>query len=876
MTGSPTASEVHVVSHTHWDREWYRSFATFRAMLVEVADAVVAQLEAGTLAHFLLDGQTIAAADVLAVRPDLEARMAALVRAGRLHLGPWHVLADMTLVSGEALVRNLLRGRHWGDRLGGLLPVGYCPDMFGHPPDLPRILRGFGIATAVVWRGAPPSPGRFRWRSPDGSEVLAVRSRYYNPEVLWAAPGATQRMAAWLTEQRSADPDGPWLLLNGGDHLAPRDLDGRLDGLAPVPVCEVSLAEHLDAVARAHTPAALPVVEGELRRSGREGAFLLPGTLSTRMELKQANAAAQALLERWVEPWAVWADLTAPEVAGPAAEGVAGPATVRALLDRAWDDLLANQAHDSICGCGIDSIHRQGLVRFAAVNDLGEHLLERCLRRTGLHTRLPGRPPAEELTLAVANPHGSPLTGGVTVTLAVAPGRAPVALLDDQGREVPFAAVAQGRRTGFDSDVATLPYWPEHDAHLLRFVAHDVAPCGWATYRVRLGERTPAAALETHDDGAQVEVDGWHLAADDDGTVTLTHLATQRRHPGLGRLEDGGDAGDTYTHEPPQDDRLVRGRLQGVRRVRSAVDAELRLTVVLDLPAGLAPDRARRAEATVPTAFAVAVRRWRGVEQLEWTVRSDVTVTDHRLRAIVPVGTAAATWDTDAAWCTVTRPVLDGPPVPAQGPGEESPVATAPLQTWCAAGEGPARVAVLASGLPEAEARPGPGGTELAVTLLRGVGWLGRHDLRHRTMGAGPPVEVPDAQGTGAHTWRWAVRVGDTDDALALAAQAWRAPLRAFALAAPAAPQRSHLRLDGGALLSAVKPAEDGDGAVVRVHNPTPRTLRARLALLVAEVVEEVDLSESTGGAVERAGPGTVVELGPWAVRSLRIRLPRG
>jgi len=823
--------EVHVVSHTHWDREWYRSFATFRAMLVEVAEAVVEQLEAGRLAAFLLDGQTIAAADVLAVRPDLEPRMAALVRAGRLQLGPWHVLADMTLVSGEALVRNLLHGRRWGARLGGLLPVGYCPDMFGHPPDLPRILRGFGIATAVVWRGAPPAPVRFRWRSPDGSEVVAVRARYYNPEVLWTAEGAAARLRAWLDEQRAADPDGPWLLLNGGDHLAPRDL-GELPAVDGVAVRESTLAAAL----AAEPTGDLPVVQGELRVPGQAGAFLLAGSLSTRIELKQANAAAQALLERWAEPWAVWSSLApaaAPDPEPPAdpapppslaAAGLAAPGTVRALLDQAWTDLLANHPHDSICGCGIDAIAREDRARFAAVSDLGEHLVERCLRRAGLATRLPERPPADQVDVAVVNPHAAPLTGGVEVTLALAPGRAPAAVTDAAGRAVPFAAVAEGRRTGFDSDVGLLPHWPEHDAWTLRLVARDVPPCGWTAYRVCLGAAPPAEAAVTATDAREVAADGWHLAAGDDGSVTLTAGGAVRR--GLGRLEDGGDAGDTYTWEPPAADRVVPGRLVAARAVRSAVDAELRLTVVLDLPAGLAADRTRRSADTVAVPVDVRVRRWHGVAQLEWTATAAGTVADHRLRAVVPTGGTATTWATDAAFSAVTRPVPAGPPALPGGPGGEAAVGTAPLQTWCAAGG----TAVLAAGLPEAEAVDGPDGTALAVTLLRGVGWLGRHDLTRRTMGAGPPIEVPDAQGRGAHTWRWAVRWGDRPAELALAAEAWRAPLRALALTAPAPATRSFLALGGGALLSACKPAEDGDGAVLRIRNPTAEPLTTPLA----------------------------------------------
>ena len=47
--------------------------------------------------------------------------------------------------------------------------------------------------------------------------------------------------------------------------------------------------------------AALPIHSGEFREA--QHAYLLPGVLSTRMWIKQANYAAETLLERWVEPW---------------------------------------------------------------------------------------------------------------------------------------------------------------------------------------------------------------------------------------------------------------------------------------------------------------------------------------------------------------------------------------------------------------------------------------------------------------------------------------------------------------------------------------------------------------------------------------------
>src|SRR5207237_4182195 len=145
----------HLIPHTHWDREWYLPRAAFQARLVPALDDVLERLTADPgYRSFLLDGQTVLVADYLRARPDREPELKTLVKTGRLQVGPWYVLADELIPSGEALVRNLLAGR---DALRALRaeppPVLYCPDAFGHPAILPALASGFGLSLVIVWRG---------------------------------------------------------------------------------------------------------------------------------------------------------------------------------------------------------------------------------------------------------------------------------------------------------------------------------------------------------------------------------------------------------------------------------------------------------------------------------------------------------------------------------------------------------------------------------------------------------------------------------------------------------------------------------------------------------------------------------------------------
>src|SRR5437588_6272566 len=144
-----------VVAHPHWDREWYRPFEHFRLWLGHVVDGVLDTLERDdSFGSFTLDGQAIVLEDYLDVRPENESRLRALLGSGRIEIGPSYVLPDELLVGAEPLVRNLLLGRRVCERYGvEPTPVGYLPDSFGHPLQLPQILAGFGLGSCIFSRG---------------------------------------------------------------------------------------------------------------------------------------------------------------------------------------------------------------------------------------------------------------------------------------------------------------------------------------------------------------------------------------------------------------------------------------------------------------------------------------------------------------------------------------------------------------------------------------------------------------------------------------------------------------------------------------------------------------------------------------------------
>lgn len=832
---------VVVVPQTHWDREWYSTFEQFRIRLVRLTDKLLSILDSDPRYHsFTFDGQTVVIEDYLALRPQNRRRIAALTRQGRLLLGPWYVLPDEFLVSGEALIRNLMVGHMIASELGRVMKAGYIPDPFGHIAQLPQILAGFGINSAIFMRGmgeqAEELNNEFWWEAPDGTRVLAVHllTGYCNFSG-WGyerAPGGEPALnldLALSRAQREVERHAPkaatrYLLANNGcDHVEPQPE-------LPAIIEHVNRnMEDAEFVHGTYEDFVRGVMEqqpdlGSVRGELHEGKYhpLLSGTFSARMYLKQANERTQTLLERWGEPASALAWLW-------------GKPYDAAFLWHAWKLCLQSHPHDSICGCSIDQVHREMMPRFEQAQQIGETLAREGLEFIArqLDTRLEGAH-EEARALIVFNPLGWTWSGvaSAKMAVAVAPGRLLDSYIvrDASGAEVP-CQICNDRvgehRSGFPAGMKVREFE-------LCFLADNVPALGYQTYFAEPGTPTPAPT-DLLVGADWMENDHVTVHVNPNGTVDISDEESGAFFYNCNLFESAEDVGDEYDYSQSLRSETFTTAAPAARisvTERGPLRATFRFEVDFMLPARIEDDRVRRSEERVTCPITTYVTLHAGSPRVDFRTVVDNRAQDHRLRALFPTELDAPHSDAEAQFCIVDRP-LEAAPMPGWS---QQPVPTQAQQGFVDAHDDERGLTIINQGLPEYEVRRDAEGATICLTLLRCVGWLSRGDYPARPYNAGPQVPTPEAQCQGVHEFRYAAlphRGTWRSARVWTRAHSHNAPPRVIVTdqhPGQRPKEFSFAAIDSPDLaLSAVKKSERGDALIVRVYNTTSDPVQGRV-----------------------------------------------
>lgn len=596
-------AHVRVLSYLHWEREGVRTLEENRLHLLDALDALINTLNVKPpytpVQHLLLGGQTALIEDVAQVRPSLSSLLIVHSSRGRLSLSPFYVGVDATLVSGEAIVRDLLAGQADLKQYGLSEPkAAYIANSTQLGAQFPQILQGFGIDALLLHHHEDILPLPFLWQAQGNRAVLVCHYRAH----------ATPQDA--LNSQRNAQPDGPFVWMqafNPPYHLP--------EG-AGMSFTQTSLSEFVTALRETFPDELRPLWRGEANwlSHARDGRW------TARLHLKQANARLQADLLHRVEPLLALA-LTHGKLAYRE--------NVRALLAHAWRQLLQSQTPETLGGIGSDALETVTTTRQTSVATLADALVQKSLAAL----KPMSAPASDKTALVVWNLHGRRVRSMVSVPLRLAPMLYPHTLRDPEGNSVSFSWDEDGQTIGFLADVPSVGY----RAYTLE-LSRDSTPDAHRAYRKN--ERSVSGA------------DGTRLTLDDErlrwtwGAGSIADLLT---------FHDSGDAGTAELYVPPVEDVVVEATLTDSVYTETAPTFT---QLVLNHRLRIAPnvENGRRGRGLRALDITTRATFYEGLEGLQLSISLTNTANDHSLRAHINTGKRAEMLLVGAPFALASRP----------------------------------------------------------------------------------------------------------------------------------------------------------------------------------------------------------------------------
>ncbi len=342
--------------HTHWDREWYREFEVFRLRLLRVFDNVLDMLENNKIPSFYFDGQVSALLDYLEIRPEKEGLVRTFIAEKKLYIGPCYTLVDEFLTDKTVFEKNLEIGLKISKDFGCTDFIGYLADTFGHSQNIPKIFKDFGIDKCVVWRGCGDIPSEFTF---NGINTVNLIRGYFMD--IFSAPMTIEQKAEWLKENldKIAEKSGNYLLLPiGADHLGVEpDITEQIEKVnSLLDNYEIKLSNPFEYFELVKDNFKQFEWNDELRDNSKT--FILQGSYSARVKLKQYNVKCTYLLEQ--------ADKLQKKYGEE----------YNSIIEYAYKLLLKNQAHDGICGCSTDLVHRENITRYEKIIQITNSIIE--------------------------------------------------------------------------------------------------------------------------------------------------------------------------------------------------------------------------------------------------------------------------------------------------------------------------------------------------------------------------------------------------------------------------------------------------------------------------------------------------------------------
>jgi mannosylglycerate hydrolase len=839
----------HVISHTHWDREWHKTYQQYRVKLVRFMDELIELLETNpAYTSFMLDGQTVILEDYLEIKPANRDRITRLVQEGRLIIGPWYVQPDEFIPSGESLIRNLLIGQQIANEFGPAMQIGYLPDSFGQAAQIPQILNGFGIKNAVFWRGITneeTEKTEFWWEGPDGSKVLTTHLPlgYGNGRMLSMNLEQSVSVIDENYEKLKDMVTSPNILIMCGfdQRNATKELPEIVEKLnryyasidSKFQVKISKLKDYFDAVSQEAKN--LKTISGEFRKGKNMRVHI--SIASTRLDLKKENFNVQNLYEKYVEPLNTISYLM-------------GKQYDNAIINKGWKYILQNHAHDSICNVCTDDTHKEMEMRYKFAKQIGQTILSDAINELIDKIKFED---SKGIPLVVFNTLGHKRKNVVEATLHLKTTQ--FTIRDSSGNLIPYQIVDVTEENLNDKQIEIGV--KNEDQFVLavkiKFLA-EVDGFGYKTFYIKENESVPENSCYVYSDGVFTN-NFFQVNIESNGSLTITDSITGKTFKNLNIFEESGNAGDEYDFSPPREDEIITTKDSSpeIKVIHNGpIFATVKITYTMKFPEDTDENRRSTHYKTSTIESYVTVNRYEDRVDIKTII--DNTVKNHRIRALFETGLKTSTHIADQHFGTIRREnYLKQVEYWEKENWEERYYPIYPQQKFVDVSDSERGISILNKGLPQYEILNG-NKPVIALTLLSGTDYMGKQDLLYRPgRRSGLHVETPDSIMYGKYEMEYSIvphSGNDIDSKISQKSNEYTSPM--YAVPVYNKPEDGLFDdeytfiklLDHRIAISAVKKCENDNGIIVRIYNTTNQNIRFAKIYFNSEIFKKVEIAD--------------------------------
>ena len=844
--------KIHVIPHSHWDREWYFTTSRSKVYLMKDLGDVLNTLENDPeFKYFMVDAQGSLLDDYIKWRPQDKERISKLVNDGRLVIGPWYTQTDQLVISGESIVRNMYYGMKRCESFGKYMNVGYVPDSFGQSGNMPQIYRQFGIEDTLFWRGVSDEMVKhtdYNWRGDDGSVVFTTQipfgyyiggnipeepeenEEFWQKECLEKAGGrsATRHiyfpngfdqapvrtnLPQLVKERNEKDPENEYVISCIEDYI--KDVKSENPELEEVQG-ELVIAKHM----RIHK-----------------------SIFSSRSDLKVMNTQIQNYVTNVMEPLLTISYNLGNEYPHEAVAEI-------------WKLLFENAAHDSIGSCISDTANEDVYVRYKQARDIAVNLVE-------LHSRLIATNVKNDadMTFTAINTLPQKRKDTVIVKTYVPGGK--FAIIDEKGNDVDYTIIKSRDLTDYVLsqtimlDPSRKFYVPDQVLEVTMAIkANDVPALGYVQYSI---DTQKDSHKETADKKV-LENKYYTIEVEENGSLTIVDKANNVTYKNQGILVENGDDGDSFNYSPPRKDMEVFSNESKCTVKISGSDiydqAEIHFDMVV--PADLDERAEGKVSVTMLVDMTVALRKDSKV--IDFNVKVDNKGLSHRLCVLFDSQIVSAFNYADQQFGLIKRPNYYEKEMKLymesmnnktekkagiqelanwandQSTWQEPPISIEPTQSYVSLTDGKTGIAVIPQGVREYEVLDD---SKIRLTLFRTYGFMGKENLIYRPGRASGEriIETPAAQLLKEMEFNFGFTsyAGDINDSdIDTLAKQYNTNLEVYTYAeflngrlifsqreieGQNAKIHSLFETEGNLVVSAVKKAEEDDGYIIRLYN---------------------------------------------------------